>query len=396
MIRCYNGQKFIPNQEVGVDPNAFTTRKDVPLEMTWDHSAVFSSWEVWGAEYEAAEADLPRLSAFAGRLQAGPALVLDWIAEYSQQFRRLMKLFLFARMSNSVDTSDGEAKKSLAQVMGLQARFNAANSFAIPEFLALGDTVLNWTETEIGLSIYRHFIENILRQKPHRRSAEIEALLSSLADPFTAVSQTARELTNSDLKFVPALDSSGSSQPVHQATIPPTGIESSDRTHRRNAWESFADGYRSVENTLASNYIAAVKQFVFLARARNYSSVLEMRLASANLPVEVFYNLIGVFKQNLPVWHRYWEVKRRILGVDTLHPYDVWAPIVTNPPDISFHRAVDWISASLGPLGEDYVTILRRGCLPRTLGRLCPQCHQDARCGIFLAFRCSSLHLHDL
>jgi oligoendopeptidase F len=346
-----------------VQSSTLLSRQDFPAESTWDSASVYAGWAAWEADYQAAQAELPLLSQFEGRFHEGPGLILAWLEEYSRQYRRLMKLFQFARMSNAVDTSDTDAKKSFGQINSLNARFLAAASFAIPELLDQGDQLLAWAAAHPGLALYHHYFENILRQRPHRRSAEVESLLGSLADPFTAVSQTARELTNSDLKFAPAVDSAGAAHPVHQATIPPTGIESPDRTHRKNAWENFADGYRSVENTLASNYLAAVKQFVFLARARNYSSVLEMRLASANLPVSVFHNLIGVFKQHLPVWHRYWDVKRRILGLDALHPYDVWAPVVHNPPHVPYRQAVDWISAALEPLGSEYVAVLRRGCL---------------------------------
>jgi oligoendopeptidase F len=118
-----------------------------------------------------------------------------------------------------------------------------------------------------------------------------------------------------------------------------------------------------MENTLAANYISLVRQQVFLARVRGYSSVLEMRLAPFNVPQAMFFNLIDTFKENLPVWHRYWDVRRRALGQDEIKPYDLWAPVGERPPQIPYRQAVEWICGALNPMGEEYVSITRKGAL---------------------------------
>jgi oligoendopeptidase F len=137
----------------------------------------------------------------------------------------------------------------------------------------------------------------------------------------------------------------------------------SDREVRRTAWESYADGYLSFKNTLANCLTAAVKTDVFNMRARNYSSSLEASLGLNNIPVVVFHNLIEVFKKNLPTWQRYWEVRRRALGYEELHEYDIKAPLTQKKHSIPFEQAVDWISMGMAPLGEEYVRVLRNGCL---------------------------------
>jgi len=171
------------------------------------------------------------------------------------------------------------------------------------------------------------------------------------------------ELTNLDMTFPAAIDSQGQSHPVVQAVVPPSGIQSPDRELRRSAWENYYDGFLSLKNTLASNYIASVKQNLFLARVRGYDSVLEFKLAPHNVPVEVFHNLLETFQANISTWHRYWEAKRKLLGVDKLHPYDIWAPIVQNQPVVPYREGVEMIAAGMAPLGEEYVAVLRRGCL---------------------------------
>ena len=337
-------------------------RKDIPKESTWSSEALFASWGAWQAELELVQRALPDLAAFAGKLKTGPEVVARWLDAYQDQMGRLFRLTTYVRMSGAVDASDNEAKAASGQIGGFTGEFRATTAFAEPELQSLGDNLLQWAQTQ-ELKVYRHYFENLLRQKKHTRSSEVESLLGMLEDTLGNISTTATELTNTDMKFPPSLDSQGQLHPVAQATVPPTGIQSNDRLQRRNAWENYCDAHLAVKNTLASNYITQVKASVFKARARGYTSVLESRLEPFNLPLEVFYNLIDTFRANLAIWHRYWEVKRKILGVDSIHPYDIWAPIVKTPPQVSFHEAVDWISRALEPLGSEYVTILRRGCL---------------------------------
>ncbi|HRJ41388.1 MAG: oligoendopeptidase F [Caldilineaceae bacterium] len=334
-------------------------RKDAPLESTWDVDSVFPSWDGWQSEFEALKADLPALTAFAGRLAEGPAKVATWLEAYSAYRRRALRLQLYPYMHTVVDTNDVTAKGKLGQASGLMAQFGAATAFAEPELMALGDRLREWAQTEPGLALYAHYFDDLLRQKAHRRSGEVEEILGMLSDPFRTVFQTFSELTNSDLKFADATDSQGAAHPVRQTTLPPTGIQSRDRTQRRTAWESFSDGHMAMQNTLASNYITHVKQSVFTARARKYDSVLASMLEPFNTPLSVFHTLLETFQKHLPVWHRYWEAKRRILGVETIHPWDIWAPMASEPVRVEYRQAVEWLIESLRPLGSGYTDVLR-------------------------------------
>ena len=338
-------------------------RKDVAQESKWDAENVYSSWDEWQDELDAVAAELPTLSQFAGALGDSPSVLVDWLELYCRQRRRVMRLLIFARMANAVDSGDTVAKGKMGQVMGLFGKFSAATAFAEPEMIALDATLLEWTKSEPGLATYEHYFHNLLRGKRHRRSSEVEEVLGMLSDPLGSVSQTARELTNTDLSFADAVDGHGGRHHVGQDMLPPTGITSRDRDLRRTAWESFCDGHLAMKNTLASNYITSVKGSIFNARVRGYNSVLESVLSPHNVPLEVFHNLINTFEKNLSTWQRYWDVKRRVLGFDSIHPYDIWAPIAGEGSKIEFKQAVHWISAAMGPLGEEYAEVLRRGCL---------------------------------
>jgi oligoendopeptidase F len=163
--------------------------------------------------------------------------------------------------------------------------------------------------------------------------------------------------------FAPARNEDGSQ--TFEVTHGTLGalLSDSDRTVRRTAWESYADAHLAFKNTMANSLAAGVKQDVVRARARRYGSSLEAALFPPNIPPAVFHNLIDVFKRNLPTWHRYWRLRRKVLGVDTLHEYDIKAPLATGKVHVPYAQAVDWICAGVAPLGEEYVKVLRRGCL---------------------------------
>lgn len=343
--------------------NKTLERENVPHESTWNKEVVYPSWEEWHDDYQEATDELPNLMEFEGKLASSQEVLADWFELHRKHLVRIIKMSTYANMATRVDSNDEEAKRNSGQINSLSSKFGAASAFAKPEILSIGEDLLEWAAKESRLETYKHYFDNLLREKKHRRSAEVEQLINLLADPFSVAMRTANELTNTDMKFEDAVDSQGNPHPVIQSTLTPAGIASSDREHRKTAWENFSDGHLAMQNTLASNYIGLVKQNVFLANAQGYESVLELRLAPRNLPVSFFHNLIDTFKSNLHVWHRYWDVRRKILKIDQIHAYDRWAPIVENPPEIKYQEAVELIAQAMLPLGDDYVDLLKKGCL---------------------------------
>ncbi len=167
-------------------------------------------------------------------------------------------------------------------------------------------------------------------------------------------------LADADLKFAPARNDAGETFEITQGTIGALRTDP-NRTVRRTAFENYADAHLAFKNTMASALASGVKQDVFRARARRYASSLESATSSNYIPIDVFHNLIKTFRANLPTWHRYWNIRRRALGYDTLYVYDEKAPLTNAKPKISFDQSVDWICAGMQPLGDEYVTVARRG-----------------------------------
>jgi oligoendopeptidase F len=232
-----------------------------------------------------------------------------------------------------------------------------------PELIAIGQAqLIGWANSEPRLALYAHYFDDLFRKQAHIRSGEVEELLGLLADPFSGVGLNEAMLTNADFQFKPARSSTGEELSLSQSAYYGL-IVSPDREVRRTTFESLTDEYLAHKNTLANNLVTSIKQNVFKMRARRHASTLTAALFEDNIPSEVFHNLIDVFRQNLPTWHRYWAIKRKALGVDQLHYYDLWAPIATQRPAVSYEQAVEWICAGLAPLGEDYARAVRRGCV---------------------------------
>lgn len=342
---------------------ALPPRSEIAAEHTWNAPSVYESEAQWAADAESVSEALPQLAAFQGRLGESASVLADWLERSEKYTRIVMKVFFYARMSQAVETTNQAAITLVGQAGSLASRFGATTAFAQPEMLEIGEAkIMQWVESEPRLKIYKAFFSDLFRQAAHVRSAEVEEVLALAGDPFSAIDNTEEMLTGADMKFAPVTGSSGESIDLGQGNIS-TFLDSPDREARRSAWESYADSYLALKNTLASNYLASVKRDVFFVRARRYPSALEAALFPNNISKEVFDNLINTYRKNLPTWHRYWAIRRRALGVDTLNPYDIWAPISQGEIPVPYTQAVDWISEGLKPLGENYVNTLRRGCL---------------------------------
>ena len=339
------------------------TRNELAVEHTWNAPSVFPTVEDWEVEFKNISASLSDLGKFQGHLSDGPATLADALEVFEHLIRGIGKVVIYAGLSHYVDTTDQEAAGRFSMAQGLYGKSLAAAAYLDPELLKIGKrTLLQWVVEEPRLTIYEHYISNLFRKQVHIRSAEVEELLGLLTDPFSGARSTARMLTDAEFRFEPAVSKDGRQLSLTQGTLEKL-LTSADREARRTAWENYADTYLAHKNTLTNNLITSIKQNVFLMHARRHSSTLEATLFEHNIPVEVFHNLIDTFRKNIPTWHRYWEIRRKALGVETLHTYDIWAPLTPDRPNVSYEQAVEWICDGLAPLGDEYTDRIRKGCL---------------------------------
>jgi oligoendopeptidase F len=356
-------------------------RSQIAHQHTWNAESVFATPAAWETEYKAVEQSLADLQRFQGHLGDSAAALADGLAAREDISRRVGVVTFYAQMQQAVDSTNQQYVAMAGQANGLFGKFLAAMAYIEPEILALGDQkVRQWTTSEPRLATYAHYFDDLFRKQTHVRSGEVEEVLGMMADPFLSVENTMDVLTNADMKFAPAASAAGETFEVAQGTLD-TLLGNPDREVRRSAWEHYADGYLAFRNTLASNLTVTIKRDVLFARAHRYNSALEAALFEYNIPVEVFHNLVNTFRKNIPTWHKYWRVRRQALGVERLHPYDIWAPLTQESPEVPYEQSVEWITEGMKPLGDEYAQTLRRGCLEQRWVDIYP--NQGKKLGAF-------------
>jgi oligoendopeptidase F len=338
-------------------------RHEIPTAYTWDASSVFADDAAWEAAIASVEAQIPQLAHFQQRLAESPVVLADYLELSESLWRTTLHVGVYARLFYAVETTNPAAQVRSDRAIGLFTKLSSATAFSEPELLAIGKAVLlAWVRSEARLSEYGQYVDRLYARAAHVRSAEVEALLRQVSEPFATASGIHGVLTNADLHYEAAQDAQGERYEIAQGTINAL-ITHADREVRRTAWEHYADAHLGMKFTMANCLAAGVKQNVFMARARNYGSALEAALQPNFIPLEVFHNLIATFRKHLPIWHRYWRMRKQALGLNELHVYDTKAPLTTQPLVVPYAQSVEWICDGMAPLGEKYVTAMRRGLL---------------------------------
>ena len=316
-------------------------RSELPVERTWNAESVFATVADWEAEVEAILSDLPGLQAYEGRLAEGAEPTIAALAARDALDRRVGPVFLYASIGQAVETTDPDAVARSGRARALYAQVAAAAAFIEPELLAIGhERLLEWTADHPELLPYGHYLDDLFRRGEHVRSTEVEELLGLVSDAHSGHVRRVHEPRGRRPQVRAASGESGETTEVTQGSIRGL-LGSPDRALRRSAYESYADGYRAFRNVFAASYATAIKQDVFSARARRHASTCAAALHRSNIPIEVLDNLLATFERNLPTWHRYWRVRGALLGIDSLRPYDLWAPLGGTSPELTYEQCVD-------------------------------------------------------
>ena len=344
--------------------NTVPPRSKVDKKFTWNAESVFKSDEAWEKEINQIIEDISRVKVFQGRLAEGPSVLLDALQAAYDLISRAQTSFMYAGFSYAVDATNQQAAGMRGKAQGMYGQVLSAVSFLQPEILAIGKEKLDqWIAQSSKLEPYQHSFNDLFRKQEHVRSAEVEELLGLVSDPLQGPGNSTSMLTNADFKFKPIKDSKGKSIDVTQGNYDTHLMHLPDRKARKAAYQTYMDKYVEHKNTLASNLAHSIKSNVFYMRARKHETTLAASLFDLNIPTDVFYNLIETFKKNLPVWHRYFEIRRKVLGLKKFSYYDMWAPISKKKVKVPFEKGVDLICESLAPMGRDYVETIRKGCL---------------------------------
>lgn len=335
-------------------------RSEVPAENRWKLEDMFASEKQWDAEYKEVKELITSAASFQGKLDSPDALKECF--ELDDKLSLLTeRLYVYAHMRQDEDTAAPkyQALSSKAKKLGVEA--GEALSFVTPEILALPDTTLDQFIADPSLSDYTFTLTEMKREKAHVLSKAEEALLAQVSTIAQAPQTVFSMLNNADLKFPKIKNEEGKEvELTHGSYI--QFLESPDREVRKNAFKAVYETYSKQKNTIAATLSANVNKNVFYSRVRKYPSVLEMSLYGDNIPKEVYSNLIDTIHESLPLMHRYMKLRQKLLGVDELHMYDLFAPLVDEYKlDITFDEAKKITKEGLKPLGEDYLSVLQEG-----------------------------------
>jgi oligoendopeptidase F len=347
------------------------TRDALPREERWDIESLFATDAAWEAAYDALSARLPELATYEGRLGTSGETLLAALRLRDEVMTQLARVVVYASLRRAEDATNPTYAALASRAQGLSARANGIAAYYGPEILALDldPAALDRFVAETpGLETYAHYFAKLGRMRAHVRSAEVEALLAQAQDTMDAFRTIHGALENADMDFGEITDASGATAHLGPGNVQ-RFLESDDRAVRRAAWEQSADAYLRVQHTFAGTLIGAVKRDVFYARARGYDSALEAALAPNAIPTAVFHNLLDTVWKNLPTWHRYFAVRRKALGLDRLHGWDITAPLQRETPRVSYAEGIAMIADGLAPLGEEYVAIVRRAAAERWVDR---------------------------
>ncbi len=336
-------------------------RGDVPVAQTWDITSVYPSDVAWEEAYDAARAALPMLARYQGRLCVSAATLLDALQERDRQQIAVGRIREYANLQAKSDLGDQAAAARLQRANTLQGQVAEALAFFEPELLALDPAWLQGAMEELpDLAVYAHSFDLLERTRAHAPLAAVAQLLASAASLAANPYQTYRTLVNAELPFGTVIGAKGEAIQLAQGNVRALTYHR-DRNVRQAAWERYADAHLALKNTLAHTLIGSFTWDSFFARARGYPTAFAAALDASHLPTAVYTTLIETCRRYLPLWHRYWEVKRRALGLDTLRGYDIDVPIVRTERIIPYDAGRAIVSAALAPLGEEYAAALRRG-----------------------------------
>lgn len=337
-------------------------RSEIPVEDTWATEDLYATDEAWEAELATLEADKERALTFAGRLAESADVLYAYLEVMEKVDAKAELLANYCMRKADVDTRDTFYQAMTGKFMSAIVALGAACSFATPEIMAICDEQLDsFYAAQPKLERYRRYLTNMRRRKAHTLSAAEEKLLAAAGEMAGAPDDIYGMFTNADMTFPDALDSCGKAHPVSQGTFV-LCEESPDRVLRKNAYESMYRSFAKFKNTSAGLLNAQNKQLKYFAESRKYNSAFEASLDRTNVPTSVYLNLIEAVHQNLDKMHRYVRLRKKLLGVEELHFYDVYTTLVDGvDKHIPFAEAKQTVYDSLAPLGEEYRKILKEG-----------------------------------
>lgn len=338
------------------------TREEADARYKWAIEDLYKDDEDWKRDYELLKSRIPELTKFRGRLGESAEVLLS-MQKLSDELNQLLeKVYVYANQRLHENTDNSTYQNMASQAQGLLVELSESLSFVEPELMELPDGIIEtFLDENEEFSVYRQYFENIIRQKKHVLPTEQEQLLAAMGEVAESPKDIFSMFNNADIRFPEITGEDGHPVQVTHGRYMSL-MQSRNRQVRKDAFEAMYGVYGDWRNTLAAMYRANVKQEAFLAKAHKYTSDLEAALDGSHIPVKVYEQLIEAVHESMPLMYRYMKLRKKLLGVEELHMYDLYVPVIEQDhSEIPFEQAKKTVLEGLAPMGEEYLHLLREG-----------------------------------
>ena len=343
------------------EEKALKTREEIKEEYKWKLNKIFSSTEAWEEAFKKLKIEALKLKEFEGKL-SNKEEILRYLKLNEEVCRLAEQLYVYAHMKSDEDTTNQKNQGVMNKIDAYMAELGSYTAYFVPEILSLPDGFIEkLIEEDNRFKEYEFLLKDILKEKPHVLTKDMEELLALASDGLDAPHSIYNMLTNADMTFGNIKDEDGDTVELTEGNYS-SFIRSKDRDVRKAAFEKLFGEYKKFENTIATSLTASVKNYNFSARVRKYSSPLEASLAPNNIPLSVYENAIKTMDENVDALHRYVRIKKKLLGLDEMHMYDLYVPLIEIEKEkYEFDAAVKIANKALKPLGDEYLSIFNNG-----------------------------------
>ena len=336
-------------------------REEIDDKYKWKIDKVYKNIADWEKDFEDLKKEAVKLKEFNGKLNNGET-ILEYLKLNEKISRKAEILYIYAHLKCDEDTSNSTFQSLMSKIDIYMAEFSSYTAYFVPEILSLED---GFIEKEIAriddLKPFKFLFDDILKEKPHVLTKDMEELLAAASDCLDAPSAIHNILTNADMTFGKIKNEEGNEVELTEGNYS-SFIRSKDRNVRKSAFEKLFGEYDKFKNTLATSLTCSIKNFNFMSRVRKYESALDASLKPNNIPLEVYKNAVKVMNDNIESLHRYVSIKKKLLGLEEIHMYDLYVPVIETPKEkVEFNDGVNIVLDALKPLGEEYLNIFKSG-----------------------------------
>lgn len=342
--------------------NKILTRDEVAENLTWKLEDIFASNDEWEKEYLEVAKLSEKASSYQGTISNGADALLEVLTYRDEITSRLRKLYTFAHMRTDQDTANSTYQAMDSRIKSLYVKVSTVLSFLVPEILSVDETVIaSYLAKNKDLQVYKQLLEEINKERPHVLPKEQEALLAQFSEVAGASADTFGKLNNADLEFPFIKDEDGNDVQLTHGRYS-RFLESEDPRVREDAFRAMYDTYGKFRNTFASTLTGNIKGDNVNAKIRNYKSAREAAMSNNHIPESVYDNLVNTVNKNVHLLHRYVALRKKVLGLDEVHMWDLYTPLVKElDMEYTYEEASDAMLKSFEPLGEEYVSIVKQG-----------------------------------